>query len=171
MGAVYGELLNAVLKLKDKGTSFGLTLARLRSTPEAISPLISEIEQQNNKLNQPQEEIERLVKEMEDCEILVCKCSEIRRWNYWTKLLYENRLLTMDNALLRLFNVDLQAQIARDQKETLLEIKKLHAKVEQLHSVVKKIKKDSGVSWPPLHAQKTRRIQYPGGDDIVLDIN
>lgn len=132
LGAVFGELLSAVLKMKDKAIMFKQTLADLRSTLEAIAPTIKEIEQQNNDLGRPKEELERLIREMEEGTKLVCKCSKIHRLNYLARARYQDQLVALLTSLVRFVIIEMQAQTARDQKETLLKVRRILSTVNKL---------------------------------------
>ncbi|KAJ1424925.1 hypothetical protein SESBI_11319 [Sesbania bispinosa] len=125
VGAVFGELLNAVLETRDKAIMFKQTLANLRSTLLTIAPTIQEIEQQNIDLGRPKEELESLIREMEEGTNLVSKCSKIHRLNFKARARYQERLEALMDSLARFFTIDMQAHISRDQKETLFTVRRL----------------------------------------------
>ncbi|TKY63639.1 NAD(P)H dehydrogenase (quinone) FQR1 [Spatholobus suberectus] len=142
VGAVFGELLKTVLEMKDKAVMFKPTLVNLQSTLIAIAPVIKEIEQHNNDLGRPKEELESLIRQMEEGTKLVCKCSHIHRLNYVARVRYQEQLEAFVDSLVRFFIIDMQAQTARDQKESLL-------KVRRILSVVNKFPVDTvGASNP-----------------------
>ncbi|KAK7382157.1 hypothetical protein VNO80_00888 [Phaseolus coccineus] len=132
VGAVVGELLKAVLEIKDKAIMFKQTLVNLQSTLIAIAPVIREMEQHNIELGHPKEELESLLRQMEDGTKLVCKCSQIHRLNYVARARYQDKLEALVDSLVRFFIVDMQAQSARDQKETLLKVRRIYSAVNRL---------------------------------------
>ncbi|RYR27201.1 hypothetical protein Ahy_B02g061540 isoform A [Arachis hypogaea] len=134
VGAVFGELLKAVLAMKDKAMMFRQTLAHLRTTLTAIAPVVKEIENHNNELGRPKEELESLMREMEQGTKLVYKCSKIRKLNFIARIRYQEQLVALVESLVKFFMIDLQAQTARDLKETLLEVRKISSEVSKLSS-------------------------------------
>ena len=114
VGYLVEELLTAVVKLMKKPMSFRPTLESLRSKLERISPLFEEIKDQNYALDRPKREIERLIQILEDGNKLICKCSKVRRWNYFKQMRYQKRLVAFDKSLAELFNFDMQALMLRD---------------------------------------------------------
>lgn len=74
VGAVFGELLKAVLEIKDKAIGFKQSMVTLQSILTAITPIIREIEQHNNELGHPKEELESLIQQMEKGRKLVWQC-------------------------------------------------------------------------------------------------
>nr|KYP32313.1 putative disease resistance protein At5g66910 family [Cajanus cajan] len=119
VGAVFQELLRTVLDITSKAITFKQSMGNLQSTLEAIAPLIREIEQHNNELGRPKEELESLLRKMEEGTKLVCKCSTVGRLDYVGRVRYQNQIEELSNWLMRFFVIDLQAQMARDLKETL----------------------------------------------------
>ena len=128
VGALAGELLNAVLELKHKVTVFEATLTRLESTLYIISPIIHEIECQICVLGRAEREIQTLamIREvLEKGDELVCKCLKVGHWNILKKIHYEKRLEELDDSLTRFLSVDIQAPMARDVKEILLAVRRM----------------------------------------------
>ncbi|RYQ83980.1 hypothetical protein Ahy_B10g102872 isoform A [Arachis hypogaea] len=132
VGAVFGELLKAVLEMKDKTIMFKPTLAYLQTTLESLKPLMKEIEQHNNKLCRPKAELESLIRDMEDGTKLVYKCSKIHKLNLPAKIYCQKQLEELEWCLSRFFSIDMQAQILRDLKETLLEVRRIKNAIKNL---------------------------------------
>ncbi|KAK7349696.1 hypothetical protein VNO77_07274 [Canavalia gladiata] len=128
-GAVFGELLNTILKKKNNAIMFKSTLENIRSILEALDPLIKEIAQQNNDLDLPKKQLERLISEMKKGTKLISKCSQIHKLNYLAKIRYQRKLKVLLDSLYMLFSIEVLAQLARDQKETLLMVKRIHNKL------------------------------------------
>ena len=66
LGALFGELLKAILLAKDKAIMFKETMDHLESTLKSIEPVIRKIEKHNKKLGRPKEELESLKTKMEN---------------------------------------------------------------------------------------------------------
>ncbi|KAL5133114.1 hypothetical protein HKD37_03G006492 [Glycine soja] len=84
------------------------------STIVAISPVIKEIEQQNNELQLPKEELQSLIRKMVEGTQLVFECSKIRWLHFVTRACYKDKLDWFFDELEKLFAIDMQAQMARD---------------------------------------------------------
>ncbi|XP_015950574.1 probable LRR receptor-like serine/threonine-protein kinase At1g51810 [Arachis duranensis] len=134
IGAVFGELLKAVIDMRDRAVMFKPTLAYLTTTLTAIDPVIKEIEQQNNELGRANTELELLIKEMEEGTKLVYKCSKIHKLNFPARIRYQEQLVALVESLVRFFIIDMQAQTARDLKETLMKVRRIHSAVNKMQS-------------------------------------
>lgn len=125
LGALFGELLKAILLAKDKAIMFKETMDHLESTLKSIEPVIRKIEKHNKKLGRPKEELESLKTKMENGAKLVSKCSEIHKLDFVTKIRYQSKLEALEDSLTKFFVIDLAAQTARDQKETLRKVRRM----------------------------------------------
>ncbi|XP_020965928.1 exocyst complex component EXO70A1 isoform X3 [Arachis ipaensis] len=132
IGAAFGELLKAVLEVKDKASNFKNTLAYLRTILVKIDPLIKEMEQQNDELGRPKEELDSLIEEMEEGTKLVYRCSKIHRLNFLARIQYQDELAKLVVSLERFFRFDVPAQTSRDTKETLLKVTRILSAVRKL---------------------------------------
>ncbi|KAJ1413620.1 Tyrosine-protein kinase, active site [Sesbania bispinosa] len=135
VGTVFGELLKAVLEIRDKAVMFKQTLANLRCTLITVAPIMKEIEQHNIDLGRPKEDLESLIREMEEGTNLVSKCAKIHRLNFMARARYQERLEALMDSLVRFFIIDMQAQATRDQKETLLKVRKILSAVNKFPMV------------------------------------
>ncbi|KAL2337589.1 hypothetical protein Fmac_012035 [Flemingia macrophylla] len=132
LGAAFGELLNTVLEWKNNAIMFKSTLVNLQSILKELDPIIKEIAQQNNDLGRPKEELESLISEMEKGSKLISKCSQIHKLNYFAKLRYQKKLKALLDSLHMFFMVRMLAQLVRDQKETLLNIRRMPLVFERI---------------------------------------
>ena len=130
LGAILGELLRAVLELKEKADTFRTTLESLQSTLETIWPVIEDIKYQNYALGRPKGEIERFIRRLEDGHRLICKCSKVGRRDYLKQVRYRKRLVAFDESLTRFLKVEMQALMARDQREMLLAVQRISMRLE-----------------------------------------
>lgn len=125
LGAVFGELLKTVVEWKNNTIMFKSTLAKLKSILEELDPIIKEIAQENNDLGRPKEELEGLISEMEKGSKLISKCSQIHRLNYFARLRYQKKLKALLDSLHTFITMKLLAHLVRDQKETLLNLRRI----------------------------------------------
>ncbi|MED6109751.1 hypothetical protein PIB30_036401 [Stylosanthes scabra] len=132
IGAAFGELLKAVMEVKDKASNFKNTLAYLRTILVKIDPLIKEMEQQNCELGRSKEELGSLIEEMEEGRKLVYKCCKIHRLNFLGRIQYQDDLAKLVVNLEGFFRFDVPAQTSRDTKETLLKVTRILSAVRKI---------------------------------------
>ncbi|MED6135332.1 hypothetical protein PIB30_045451 [Stylosanthes scabra] len=125
IGAVFGELLKAVLEVMDKASNFKNTLAYLRNILVKIDPLIKEMEQQNGELGRSKEELGWLIEEMKEGRKLVYKCCKIHRLNFLGRIQNQDELAKLAVSLEGFFRFDVPAQTSRDTKETLFKVTRI----------------------------------------------
>ncbi|KAJ7951597.1 Disease resistance protein [Quillaja saponaria] len=173
VGAVFGELLKAVLEVKDKILQFNPVLKKLKSTLESIAPVIHEIQKYHEQLDRKKEELRGLIKQMEEGKELVLKCSKIPRWKIWSKPHYHDELCELDKALERFFKFDLTVQTARTGLETLVKVDEIHNKV--MNSVVTEMKDLCAPPPPPKftvgldgHVEELKRRLLKGGVSVIV---
>ncbi|RVW57592.1 putative disease resistance protein [Vitis vinifera] len=111
-----GELIKAILDEGKKAAEFQAIFDRLQSTLISIGPTIQEIERLNKESDRSKE-TEQLVQMLKDGKELIQKCSKVTWWHYHKKWKYSNKLLDLDESLLRFFQVDMAVQGFRDIKE------------------------------------------------------
>lgn len=123
VGAVIQEVLKSALEVIDKGRDFRPTLESNMETLDALTPLVEEIKRYSNELDRPKEEVARLEDEIRAGRELVNKCSKFRWWRFLSFPQYRDKLQNRDQRLVRHLSVDMQAQVARDTKETLCKVR------------------------------------------------
>ncbi|KAK7268617.1 hypothetical protein RIF29_21319 [Crotalaria pallida] len=134
VGAVVGELLSGVLKMKDKAVEFRPTLERLETTLESTKDVIRQIESFNRQLDRPKEEMERLKKQMECAKEMVSEYSKVRWWKCCWMPHYQEELEALDGSIRRFFELDMQVQTRRDVAETLVEVKEIRTEIRKMSS-------------------------------------
>lgn len=148
LGAIFGMLLEVVIRVKDKNVMFKPLLEDLKSTLESLKPLIEEMTQHNKVLDRPKEELQRFALQMESGVELVCKCSKVRLWASYKKYEYTNKLLGLDEFCRRQLSI-LREQVARDVKETSVSIRTVKEEILEMISktamVVKRRKRSTVV--------------------------
>ncbi|CAK7339410.1 unnamed protein product [Dovyalis caffra] len=127
LGAVFGELLKAVLDVKDKALMFRSNLETMEDILQSIIPILQDIDQLNKALDGRKEETEKIMKVIRKAEKLVLKCTKIHRYNYWEKSRYTNKLLKLEGSLKLFFQIIMQGQTARDVKKILVEVTGKHS--------------------------------------------
>ncbi|CBI23286.3 unnamed protein product, partial [Vitis vinifera] len=120
LGAAFQGLLTAVIKVSKKFAGFDSILKKLEATLERIKPYIQEMERLNDELDRPRMEMEKLIQILQDGEKLIQDCS---RCYCYQRIGYANKIKALDASLLRLFQVDVHAQVSRDVKEILAILK------------------------------------------------
>ncbi|KAK7263088.1 hypothetical protein RJT34_30672 [Clitoria ternatea] len=124
-GAAIQKALENALRAIDKVRDFRPTLERNMDTLDALTPLVKDIKRYSNELDHSKEEVGRLEKEIEAGKELVNKCSKFRWWRFLSFPQHHDKLQERDRRLLRHLSVDVQAQMARDSKETLLRVRQI----------------------------------------------
>lgn len=183
VGAVVGELLSAVLEMKDKAVKFRPTLERLESTLKSIEPLINQIENFNRQLDRPKEETESLIKQMKKGKDLVLECSKVQWWKCCYKANYQEELEALDESIHKFFQLDMQAHIRRDGAETLVEVREIHTEIKRLNFVTRNDRIElKGLCSPPeppsftvgfdvpMRELKVRLLQDQVGGTVVLNV-
>ncbi|XP_034689640.1 probable disease resistance protein At5g66900 [Vitis riparia] len=120
LGAAFQGLLTAVIKVSKRFAGFHSILKKLEATLERIKPYIQEMEKLNEELDRPRKEMEKLIQILQDGEKLIQDCS---RCYCYQRIGYANKIKALDASLLRLFHVDVHAQVSRDVKEILAILK------------------------------------------------
>lgn len=143
LGAVLGTAFTVLYAAVDQATvsklkKFKPLLGALQSTLDSIQPLvIKQIAEYNVKLELPNDEIEKLVKQMEEGEKLVLKLSKLRFWNR-IKSRYTDQLVELDRSLKGLLK-HIVMQQARDVKENLLVAKQTATQLFQFQEFNEKL--------------------------------
>ncbi|CAK9166439.1 unnamed protein product [Ilex paraguariensis] len=136
LGAVFGELLKLVIDAAKQAINFKSTLNRLERTLTAIEPVFTETVKLNKLLDARKEETDGFIKHLEDGKALVEKCSKIKRWNVYDKRNYNEKLNDLHSSLVSFFQIDVQAQLARDTRKILLGVNNVDEKVEKILSIL-----------------------------------
>ncbi|KAI9084540.1 hypothetical protein K1719_033528 [Acacia pycnantha] len=127
LGVLFDQLRKEIWRVKDNSVMFKPKLEELEETLTILYPVIEEIEELNIRLNRPNHGTETisLRRLLEDGTKLVSKCSKIPRWDIFKQGRYREKLVELDNKILRFHNLYLQAHMGRDQKQTLLFVQEM----------------------------------------------
>ena len=123
LGAVFEKLFVAVVDARTKATKFDSSLKKLEETLKSINPSILEMKRMNDQLDRPKEEMEKLIQILKDGEKLIHKCSKVSCCNYFKKWRYANEIEALEDSLLKIFQVELQAQLSRNNMQILVLLK------------------------------------------------
>ncbi|KAK9285083.1 hypothetical protein L1049_024268 [Liquidambar formosana] len=124
VGAVAGELVQAVLETKRATSMFESNLKRLESTLDSVGGHMDEIEQLNKKCNDsPKDGIRELGKILQEGKELVEECRVVAWWNYYKRHHYSNKLVDSDASLCRFLQVNMQVAQLKGIKRNSVEIK------------------------------------------------
>jgi ATP-dependent Lon protease len=122
-GAVFGELLKVIENVAQKALVFKTKLKQIQETLESNIPILDEIKQLDEELDRRNEEIEKLMEVIRNGETLVLECSKIRWYHCWRRPKYTDKLIELERSINQFFQTVMPAQIARDTKEILLEVR------------------------------------------------
>jgi len=93
-GAVIGEILKKALETIKNGRNFGSTLETSIDILNALEPLVEELKgyNDNDSLDRPRKEIERLETLVTELKELVGKSKNLTRWNLTSFPRYQEKL-------------------------------------------------------------------------------
>lgn len=120
LGAVFGELLKIVTDALRQSLMFKSKLQKLKSTLDSVTPKLQEIEQLNKGLDLPEEETEKLRKELNKGKELIRKCLKVKSYDLIKSHKYAGKLIKLNRSIEDFCAVNLQLQIARDGKMVLV---------------------------------------------------
>ncbi|KAI9165943.1 hypothetical protein LWI28_023297 [Acer negundo] len=129
LGAVFGELLKVVTDAKNKSQEYESELEKLKATLESIAPIIQETETLNIALNIPEQETAKLKEELIKGTELVRKCSEVKCCCF-KRVNYSDKLIKLNQSIERFIKVNMQTQMARDNKKMLEGVNEVFNQVE-----------------------------------------
>ncbi|KAK3222819.1 hypothetical protein Dsin_009844 [Dipteronia sinensis] len=122
LGAVFGEVLNVVKDAICKAYKFKSELEELKSTLESITPTLQEIDKFNGVLDIPGPETAKLRKDMIKGAKLVCESSKVKRFSFFDRVNYADKIIKLKKSIETFCNVNMQIQMARDNKRILVEV-------------------------------------------------
>ncbi|KAL2489744.1 putative disease resistance protein [Forsythia ovata] len=131
-GVAFDLLMQAVLDVALTVASFRSELNHLKSTLVSIKPFVDDIEKLNKVLDGRQEGVETLNNRFKQGETLVRKCLKIKLWNLYKKYSYAKKLEEFEKSLLWFFQINVQAELARDGKTVAVGVKVLDEKIDQI---------------------------------------
>ncbi|KAK9285365.1 hypothetical protein L1049_024556 [Liquidambar formosana] len=133
LGAVFGELLRAVLDTKSNADGFesDFKQPRINTKVHAISPIIEEIQTLKKQLNRP-EELQDLIEHLNKGKELVHKCSKVNCCNSYKRAPYAKKRRELDVYISRFFHINMQALQTRDNNEILMAAKVIDKKIDRI---------------------------------------
>ncbi|KAM7516575.1 hypothetical protein LguiA_006158 [Lonicera macranthoides] len=125
LGALFGELLKAVIQAGKETANFKSILHRLSATLSKVKPFVDEIERSNKRLDRPTAETKTLVDLLTSGKVLVDKCLTIKEWSLIERYTHSKKLKKHYDSLSSFFQINVQAMLAMDVKKILVEIGEL----------------------------------------------
>ncbi|XP_071735148.1 probable disease resistance protein At5g66900 [Rutidosis leptorrhynchoides] len=132
LGAPFGEILKVVVQQTKKTAKFKTHFKRLVATLERIKPVIDDIKKSSDELNHPEEQMRMFIDYLTKGKELILKCPKIKFWNVLDKYVYANKLIRLDNELLRVFQIDVPIKLMSNSMKTLVIMEDLTDKMDVL---------------------------------------
>ncbi|XP_043687968.1 putative disease resistance protein At5g47280 [Telopea speciosissima] len=131
------KLLPFIAEWKDKAINFKKDFERLQTTLASVVPQFEEGRRLDLELDdRNRNELDKLIEKLRKGQELVKKCCNVRWWNLYKKILYSGKITDLDKAIFRFCQLELQAEMFRDQKQLRVENKQLLLNNKQLESQV-----------------------------------
>ncbi|XP_043709008.1 probable disease resistance protein At5g66900 [Telopea speciosissima] len=128
-----GDLLCAILEIKDKPNLFRSYLEQLEGTLKSVMPVIEDWRRSKLKLEKRQRSnFAKLSEKLRNTVEVVRKCPKVHCWNFIQKIRYSVKLGKLDEYMTGFFNLELKTDIWRDNKQLLLDFQQVLKKVEGL---------------------------------------
>nr|XP_043635207.1 probable disease resistance protein At5g66900 [Erigeron canadensis] len=175
------ELLKAVVGQSMQTARFKTLLKRLKKTLNCIESMFYDSRRLNKVLDRPEKEIMMFVYHLETGKEHVLKCSKINFWNVYQKFLHSNKLVRLNNELLRFFQVELQTDMMMmsTSMRGLIGIYDLSEKMDRLLSAVTSPARPSSklCSVPGLpylivgfdqHLEQVKRMLLDDDDQVMV---
>ncbi|KAI3500513.1 hypothetical protein L1887_36335 [Cichorium endivia] len=131
------ELMRAVVSETTRTAKFRSLLKRLEKTLKNIEPIFYRDERLRKVLYRPDTETKMFMYYVASGKEIVLECSKIKCWNVYKKFVHANKLIGLDNMLLRFFQSELQDNISTS-KRSLAEIYALGDKLDEVLASVTK---------------------------------
>ncbi|PWA49208.1 Disease resistance protein [Artemisia annua] len=129
------ELQKVVLSVSLETAKFRTLLKRLEKTLRTIQPILYGSGTLSKVLDRPGDEIKMFIYYVENGISLVMKCTTIKCWNVYKKIVHVSRLIRLDHELWRFFESELVGNVSPSMR-TLMEINTLGDKMDQVLSIV-----------------------------------
>lgn len=130
VGEIFALLYGAVKDVTTKTLTCKTDLRRLKSTLGRLEPLVEDIRRSNRELCRPEEETECLIEQMKEGEKCVREISELSSWKYHLmRFYYGRKLCLLEEALVRFFQVDMQAWNMRNVLQALSGVNEMRAQI------------------------------------------
>nr|GEV25898.1 probable disease resistance protein At5g66900 [Tanacetum cinerariifolium] len=129
------ELHKVVLSVSLKTAKFRTLLKRLEKTLRTIQPILYGSGRLSKVLARPGNEIKMFIFYVDNGRSLVTKCTAIKCWNVYKKIVHVSRLIRLDHELWGFFESELVDNVSPSMR-TLMEINALGDKMDQVLSIV-----------------------------------
>lgn len=130
VGALFAELLTAVMKAMKTTILFRSRLKSLQLILQYIGPIINHIDKLNELLDRPEEEMQGLHDLLKSGKILVVKSSKVSI-NLYKRYRCSSKLAGLEDEIRNFFLIYIIV-VSRDSKEILTEVKDIHEYIRKL---------------------------------------
>lgn len=103
LGVVFRQLFDAVAQVTVENMMFKRLLKTFKSTLYCIQPLIEEITEHSRVLHLPNQEVEKLILQIENGVEYVLKCSKVGKHANYKKYKHTNKILDLNESFQKLF--------------------------------------------------------------------
>ncbi|KAL3722206.1 hypothetical protein ACJRO7_034557 [Eucalyptus globulus] len=134
VGAAFNELFTAVRGVVQTIKAFGVQLKKIENTLGRIEPIIRDWDEFNNRLDRNPKEMRPIKELLNKGKGLVQKCSSIHRFNMRKKYTHSKKLKAFNAELLGDFNLYIDLLDARNNGETLYEVREMRTEFDRLIS-------------------------------------
>ncbi|XP_016651749.1 PREDICTED: probable disease resistance protein At5g66900 isoform X1 [Prunus mume] len=138
LGTLFSELYERLEKLIIKNFKYKKILNDFKSSLDSLKPVIDQIEEYNRELDHPEQELKDLKEVMEKGIELVGKCFEVRKWQFYEKNKYANKLVELDKSLQALLR-RLHVQSIRDVKENSVSARSMKKDLSRIEPMLSRI--------------------------------
>lgn len=130
MGAVFGELLKAVIDVAQKTVKFKSILTDLIDILDKIKPRLDEIEKLNVILDGKKEETDSLIEQWKKGTELIHRCSSVP---FWERYFFSKKLIKFKESLSQ-FSLSVQLLQTVESKKILVGVNEINGKMDHLIS-------------------------------------
>ncbi|GKD15011.1 probable disease resistance protein [Tanacetum coccineum] len=130
----FSELLQVVLQQTIQTARFKTLLKRLEKTLKGVQPVFYESWTLSKVLDRPEKEITMFIDYMKKGKEVVVKCPRINFWNVCQKLIHSNKLIRLNDELLRFFQIEFHPMSTSIR--TLIGVYDLADKMDQVLSAI-----------------------------------
>ncbi|XP_052205140.1 probable disease resistance protein At5g66900 [Diospyros lotus] len=131
LGVAFQELFTAVKFVVVRAAKFKSILKEIEFTLNRITPMIEDIEQLSRKLDISQEDMEMFTSRLIEAREVVVKCRKVQWWHFCARPYYAQKLMELQDSLLKFFQIEAQGDMWRDSKKSLVILHEISSKLDR----------------------------------------
>ncbi|KAF8020249.1 hypothetical protein BT93_G0834 [Corymbia citriodora subsp. variegata] len=166
VGAAFNELFSAVKHVVLTVRAFGSQLKKIEKTLDKIVPIINDWDEFNKRLDRSPTEMRPIKELLDKGKGLVEKCSRIHLLNAWKRYTHSNKLAAYNAELLGEFKLYIELLDARNNSETLCEVKELRRGVQEVKELIHSGQVNGGALHSGLGA--SGNLAVPDAPDFIV---